>query len=125
MVGGVIHTVENVGSSILSSIESALGLGSPSRYTRQHGMWVAQGLAMGMIDGLPLVRAASLRLSAAALGGTATPAIAAGGGGGGSSYVINNYMQVGTSPAEVGRQIVEDIRAFERGSGTSWRTGQR
>src|SRR5580700_158354 len=122
-VGSMIHSVENFGSSILSTVESALGLGSPSRYTRQHGMWVAQGLAMGMIDGLPLVRAASLRLSAAALGGTATPAIAAAGGGGGSSYVINNYMQVGTSPAEVGRQIVEDIRAFERGSGTSWRTG--
>jgi Phage-related minor tail protein len=124
-VGSMIHSVENFGSSILSTVESALGLGSPSRYTRQHGMWVAQGLAMGMIDGLPLVRAASLRLSAAALGGTATPAIAAAGAGGGSSYVINNYMQVGTSPAEVGRQIVEDIRAFERGSGTSWRTGQR
>jgi Phage-related minor tail protein len=129
-VGNVIHSVASVGSSILSTVESALGLGSPSRITRQHGMWVAQGLAMGMTDGLPLVRAASLKLSAAALGSTthgatATPAIAIGAGGGASTYVINNYMQVGTSPAEVGRQIVEDIRAFERGSGTSWRTGQR
>jgi phage-related protein len=41
--------------------------------------------------------------------------------GGGSVYNINIYPSVGTHPAEVGREVVEAIKAFERTSGRGWR----
>ena len=38
----------NFGSSILQKIKSSLGIGSPSKYTKQYGRWLLQGLGIGM-----------------------------------------------------------------------------
>ena len=41
---------------------------------------------------------------------------------GGRNYAINVSVAAGVAPAEVGRQIVDQIRAFERAAGPGWRT---
>lgn len=38
----------NFGAAILQKIKDALGIGSPSRYTKQYGKWLLQGLGIGM-----------------------------------------------------------------------------
>jgi hypothetical protein len=38
------------------------------------------------------------------------------------TYVINVAVSPMAHPAEVGRQVVASIQAYERGSGPSWRT---
>lgn len=43
-------------------------------------------------------------------------------GGGARNYTINVTVPLGASPAEVGRTIVNHIRAFERAAGRQWRT---
>ena len=55
-------------------------------------------------------------------GGSTTPALAPRGGGG--TTVVNYNLNVGVLPGnerEAGRIIVEKIRKFEQGSGSSWR----
>lgn len=41
--------------------------------------------------------------------------------GGGRTYNINVNVAAGVTPAEVGRSIVDQIRAFERAAGPGWR----
>jgi hypothetical protein len=77
-VGNLIGSVESMASSALSAAEHALGLGSPSRITHQHGIWLMQGYANGITDGRGLVESA-LRwalggVPAAFPGGSATAA---------------------------------------------------
>ena len=67
MVGTVVSAAENVGSSILSGIKSALGIGSPSRITYQHGRWLAEGLINGMDSMHGPVSAAASRLAGGAI----------------------------------------------------------
>jgi TP901 family phage tail tape measure protein len=48
-------------------------------------------------------------------------------GGGGAATIVNHYdvkvdVAPGTHPAEVGRQFVVAVQAYERGSGKSWRS---
>lgn len=57
--------------------------------------------------------------------GGQAPAMAMSGGGGASvvnQYSISISVPAAVNPAEVGRQVVEAIRAYERGSGKGWRT---
>lgn len=68
-VGSVISTVIGVGKSILGGIGHALGIGSPSRITYQHGLWLAQGLAMGMDAGAGQLGTAAARMASAAVPG--------------------------------------------------------
>ena len=50
--------IADLGGKIISWFGSALGLGSPSRITHQHGIWLSQGLANGIIAGAPHIQAA-------------------------------------------------------------------
>jgi TP901 family phage tail tape measure protein len=50
----------------------------------------------------------------------ATPS-GGGAGGGGRTLVVNVSVAPLSHPREVGRQVVDAIQAYERGSGTSWR----
>jgi hypothetical protein len=43
-------------------------------------------------------------------------------GGGGKTYNINVSVPMGAHPAEVGRQVVGAIQAYEQGNGARWRT---
>ena len=69
MVSTVVTAAMNVGKSILSGIKSALGLGSPSRITHQHGVWLAQGLIEGMDSMHGPLNAAATRMAGGALPG--------------------------------------------------------
>lgn len=44
-----------------------------------------------------------------------------GAGAGGNTYVIEQHIAQGVHPAEVGRQTVLAIQAYERGNGSGWR----
>jgi hypothetical protein len=54
-----------------------------------------------------------------------TYATMGGHGGGGTTVIYNTNISVpvGTHPAEVGRQFVNYVQAYERGSGSAWRQG--
>jgi hypothetical protein len=52
------------------------------------------------------------------------PMGAAGGGGVTKIYNVNVTAAPLTHPAEVGRQVVQHIQAYEKGSGNSWREGR-
>jgi hypothetical protein len=60
--GQVLSYVSNLAGSIISKIGSVLGIGSPSRKTYQHGLWLAEGLANGWRDGLARFPAAAAAL---------------------------------------------------------------
>ena len=59
-------------------------------------------------------------------GGVPTMSLAGGSGGGGGGTVVKNYWTVNVpptaNPAEVGRQVVESIKEYERRSGARWRS---
>ena len=44
------------------------------------------------------------------------------GGGSGATYIVNVNVPVSANKAEVGRQVVETIREFEKRSGAGWRS---
>jgi hypothetical protein len=67
-------------------------------------------VGMGALDALNAGRPAAA---------ASAPAMA---GGGTRYYSISVQVAAGADPAEVGRQTVEAIRAYERGSGSSWRS---
>jgi hypothetical protein len=72
-VGALIGSVESMASSALSAAEHALGLGSPSRITRQHGLWLMEGYANGITEGRGLVEGA-LRSALGGVPGAFPPA---------------------------------------------------
>ena len=115
MAGAVASAIGNVASSIPSKIASFLGIGSPSRVMYQHGLWIAQGLALGMDAGTAGVAAAAGRMAGATMPG------AHGGTGAGRSYSITVNAPPPSNPADIGRQIVTMIKEFERSTGTRWR----
>lgn len=45
--GNALQQAANVGSSILNKMKEKLGINSPSRYTKEYGMWLMEGLAIG------------------------------------------------------------------------------
>ena len=84
MVGDVIHAAADVGKSVLHGIEDVLGIFSPSREARKRGVLTGQGLALGLLDTVPMVDAASRHLAQATLsgytGGASGPYGSSGGG---------------------------------------------
>lgn len=42
------RTARSFGSSILDNLKKTLGIGSPSRFTKQYGQWLLQGLGIGI-----------------------------------------------------------------------------
>lgn len=126
-IGSVIAKAREVASAAVAAAKDALGIRSPSRVFKSIG---AQVLA-GLTDGLdPRVAAAA---GAAAAGGLvrgfARPQLTAGirldpqqiapGAGrlGGNTYNIDVKVERGASLVEVGREIVDAIREFERAGG--------
>jgi hypothetical protein len=106
MGGWLWGQVKSFASNTLHSFESALGIGSPSRYTTVHGQMLGLGLANGIIASIPKVAAAAKMMSSAALGRTGTASVgsslagsaagpAGSNSGGGTTIVIDvhgNYV---------------------------------
>lgn len=60
--------MEKIARDMIKAIEKALKIKSPSQEMYDRGVWAAQGLAKGLLDGEPVVLAAAKKL-AAAVGG--------------------------------------------------------
>lgn len=58
-----------VRDNIPGPVRQLLGISSPSRVFREIGVFTAQGMALGMAQGVPMVRAAASGLAAAAMPG--------------------------------------------------------
>ena len=60
--------MDKIAKDMIKAIEKALKIKSPSQEMYDRGMWAAQGLAKGLLDGEPIVLSAAKKL-AAAVGG--------------------------------------------------------
>jgi hypothetical protein len=101
MFGSLGSIVSSIGSGILGGVKSMLGIGSPSRVMRQQGIWIGEGLALGLEDSVARVQRGARRIAAATMpGGYAQPALATAGGyrGGHLTFeVIGDSNQVLTT----------------------------
>jgi len=70
----ITKEMTKIAKGMVSQIKKDLGIKSPSTVMYQHGMMVSQGLAQGIIAGLPHVTAAMRALSSATAPGTVHPA---------------------------------------------------
>jgi TP901 family phage tail tape measure protein len=102
MGGWLWGQVKSFASSTLHSFESALGIGSPSKYTTVHGQMLGLGLAGGILSSIPKVAAAARQMAGAALTGTSS--LSANGGGIGSSLALSAVGPAGGG-ASAGTQV--------------------
>jgi hypothetical protein len=121
-----------LGNIIKNALEAALKVSSPSRVTRTIGEQIAQGLVDGMRASEDSVaRAADSLANQVTLpletpnfsGVSAAPSVSVNGGSGVASRgsVVNNYtvnvQSLAGDKRQIGREVVEAIKAFEKSSG--------
>ena len=111
MIGSVIHAAASVGSSILSSIKGALGIGSPSKYTFVHGQMLGLGLINGMDSMRGHLQAAAQRMYSPALpGGSGGPLAARGGGASGGGRDQRIVLEFSTADSQIMTAFANAIR---------------
>jgi phage-related protein len=112
----LIAKARELGQAVKEALEAALRISSPSKVTQKIGVQVAQGLSEGMGRGENLVSR-----SAGDLGVGAVPPIMPNSGGAGNVTVNNKYEirveSLAGDKRQIGREVVEAIKAFERSSG--------
>jgi len=131
--GALYAKADAIAAGIRHRINAAFNFGSPSKVTTKMGEQIAQGLIVGMQNEMRAVgktadalaeqamvpitmpRMSSLTPSGAAMGRGGVAARSAAGGGSSINITVNAGM--GADGAEVGRQVVEAIRKYERRSG--------
>jgi phage-related protein len=62
-IGAAINAAASVGRSVINGIKSTLRIGSPSRVMFEFGEWTSEGLALGILDQIDLVKRAALSLA--------------------------------------------------------------
>ena len=128
--GALYGKADAIAAGIRHRINAAFNFGSPSRVTRTMGQQIAEGLIVGMNSELRNVERAADQLAGAVMAPLAMPNMArvgaaptgamgarTSGAGGGSTINVTVNAGMGTDGAEVGRQVVEAIRKYERRSG--------
>ncbi len=83
-------------SSVVGSIKSAFGIGSPSKYTTEHGRQLGAGVAVGLLASLPQVLSATRKVTSAVLAATS----GMGAAGHGTGAVLGTAVR--SSAAEAG-----------------------
>lgn len=124
--------IKGLGSLIPDWLKSVLGISSPSKVMAGLGRNITQGLVAGIQSGVPALSRTLGGVSDAITGGlSASPTVdvtglgrlsrtvGAGADVGGVTYQIINHVAPGADPAEVGRQTIRAIEAYEQ------RTGRR
>lgn len=131
--GWLANKIGGFASGILGDIASGFGLGSPSKYTHQHGLMLGAGLGNGLLASLPRIMSAVRTVTRSVLGGTsglsvsagghgvgsalAASAIGSAGGGGGNTYITvdvhGNYVlsdaEAGRLAAKIGSQVTAEL----------------
>jgi phage-related protein len=133
MGGWLWGQVKSFASNTLHSFESALGIGSPSKYTTVHGQMLGLGLANGLIASIPKVLGAAHLMAGAVLGATSGLSARGGtlgigsslalsaanpAGGGGAAMTVNIDLRnavvasdasMNQLAAKVGNQVVKQL----------------
>ncbi len=129
-IGWLKDKIRALGNLIPDSLKKVLGIRSPSKVMAAIGRDTMRGLAGGIESQLPALRRTMAGVSGTVTGlstearltladATAVPTTSPGSGTGGAAYTINVAVPPTVDPAEVGRQVVQAVEAFER------RTGRR
>lgn len=109
-------------NDMVKAIKKKLKIKSPSRVFRDIGDNVVKGLSIGL-DQTATVKRQSVRLAEATVKGYGTPALEAyqnaqqNGSQGGTTYKITVVAPVGSSSADIGRELTKHINAYERVGG--------
>lgn len=132
LILGMINGVRNFAGSLISSVKNAvsgaingakrlLGINSPSRVFMEIGQYVSEGAAIGIAKKAGKAARASAGLAGDIAKGFGTPNLSAdfsgAAGASGITYKIDVNVPPTANPAEVGRQVVRAIEAFERAGG--------
>lgn len=111
-----IEAAERLANTVHKTINNALQIKSPSRVTRESGIYAGEGLALGLLDKIRRVRNAALEIAEAAVptGDIARKAAQAG------AYTVNaNYAYAGGAgatytiivPVEVDGKVIAKVTA--------------
>ena len=139
IVSGIINGIKSMGGAIIRAVlavipgpikgvvKKALGIHSPSKVFQGFGQNIGEGLIIGMGDMRGKITQSADKLAKDVAQGFGTPKLKAktdiaGGNGargaGGDTYIINVYAApVGTSPADIGREVQKTLDAYQRQGG--------
>ncbi|MBX3309712.1 MAG: hypothetical protein KF739_04665 [Cryobacterium sp.] len=131
LVSGLWQAASSVGAALLDIIGGAvdgflsfLGIKSPSRLFMKYGKNTVQGLVKGLDGNAGMVDKSLDKIASRfggfspSLGAPAMEFAAAGGAGGSAGSVYNITVNGGLgSPAEIGREVMNVIRAYENAGG--------
>lgn len=109
-----------IAKGMQKAIRKALGIKSPSRVMAGEGKHTSEGLAVGMVEGLPAIDRAIAAVTgriAAARPVMGRPAVL--GAGGGSSITVNVDARGAMDPVAVGREVERIMVKFGRSQGLS------
>lgn len=111
------QAADRLADQLVKRVKKKLGIRSPSRVFAELGQQTIRGLGLGLDPAA--VGAQGERLAGALVRGFDRPQLDAqlAGGAGGRSYTINVTVPLSSSRAEVGREVVDAIRAYERAGG--------
>ena len=112
-----------IAKAMQKAIKKALGIKSPSTVMAKLGAYSTQGLARGLVDGMPVLDQA-LAVVSGRVAGTqpvlGRPAIA-GADGGGVIYNVNVTVEQAMDPVAVGRELQRIFVQFGRAQGATVR----
>jgi hypothetical protein len=120
----VIGWIENLASNIMSAFSKIFKFGSPSKAMHQRGLWIGQGLALGIKDSIPHVLDAVDKMTSAstpkfgAIGGPSSSASSAAANGG---TTINLAVTVSplANPDDTAKKIQTMLLDLKRHRGTA------
>ena len=126
----LVATLQNAAYTMVDTVNSALGIASPSKVFEQIGQYAGEGMAGGMEAMQPAIAGAGAGLGMSAVGGTGAAMSGGGGGGGagpgsggltiniGSGAIVLNGVQGGIGEKELRRlaQLLKEEIANERGT---------
>lgn len=117
--GKLVNKIKNLSKEIVKALKQALGIASPSKVTAGIGQNISEGLVKGMLSREAMVGRAANVIAGSAVPSGALGAMGGVGVAGGGGTVINLTVNagIGTSGAEVGRQIVDALKQYERRNG--------
>lgn len=121
MISNLVATVKNAAKNLLDSAKKALGIGSPSKEFAKIGVWMGEGLDVGMTRSFKdAARDMRYELSNMPVQATATLAAASGGQSRAVNYggvSFNVYAREGQDAQSIAREVerifMSDIRTRE------------
>lgn len=121
MITNLVNTVKNAAKNLLDSAKKALGIGSPSKEFAKIGVWMGEGLDVGMTRSFKdAARDMRYELSNMPVQATATLAAASGGQSRAVNYggvSFNVYAREGQDAQSIAREVerifMSDIRTRE------------